>query len=144
MKITKIRNLVNMALAGEMLTFQELKPHLDYAIDEINDMLNSTFPVFSELESEAEDYNYFPDKYIRQVVIPGAAWHFYVYDEEGVVTAQQYQLDFENGKFKMLRDYSEQIPEEYQAETESHVIDNPDNMTTGDRGLKVYGDYDFL
>ena len=141
MKITKIRQLVNAALAGEMLTFQELKPHLDYAIDAINSLLDTTFPVFSELESETDSYDYFPDKYIRQVVVPGAAWHFYVNDEEGVQTAIQYQLDFENGKFLMLRDYSQYVPEEFRADTPAFVRDNPDNMTTGDRGLSINGDY---
>ena len=139
MKITDIRKLVNQALAGELLTYGEMRPHLDFLIDEINTTLDSCFPVFSDLESENDVYDYFPDKFIRTVVVPGAAWHFYVNDEEGASTAQQYQLDFEKGKYIMLRDYIDKVPEEYQADNNAHVPDNPDNMTLGDRGLTLYG-----
>ena len=139
MKITDIRKLVNQALAGELLTYGEMRPHLDFTIDEINTTLDSCFPVFSDLESENDVYDYFPDKFIRTVVVPGAAWHFYVNDEEGASTAQQYQLDFEKGKYIMLRDYIDKVPEEYQADNNAHVPDNPDNMTLGDRGWTLYG-----
>lgn len=139
MKITDIRKLVNQALAGELLTYGEMRPHLDFTIDEINTTLDSCFPVFSDLESENDVYDYFPDKFIRTVVVPGAAWHFYVNDEEGASTAQQYQLDFEKGKYIMLRDYIDKVPEEYQADNNAHVPDNLDNMTLGDRGLTLYG-----
>lgn len=139
MKITDIRKLVNQALAGELLTYGEMRPHLDFTIDEINTTLDSCFPVFSDLESENDVYDYFPDKFIRTVVVPGAAWHFYVNDEEGASTAQQYQLDFEKGKYIMLRDYIDKVPEEYQADNNAHVPDNSDNMTLGDRGLTLYG-----
>ena len=139
MKITDIRKLVNQALAGELLTYGEMRPHLDFTIDEINTTLDSCFPVFSDLESENDVYDYFPDKFIRTVVVPGAAWHFYVNDEEGASTAQQYQLDFEKGKYIMLRDYIDKVPEEYQPDNNAHVPDNPDNMTLGDRGLTLYG-----
>ena len=138
MKITDIRKLVNQALAGELLTYGEMRPHLDFTIDEINTTLDSCFPVFSDLESENDVYDYFPDKFIRTVVVPGAAWHFYVNDEEGASTAQQYQLDFEKGKYIMLRDYIDKVPEEYQADNNAHVPDNPDNMTLGDRVLILH------
>ena len=39
----------------------------------------------------------------------------------------------------MLRDYIDKVPEEYQADNNAHVLDNPDNMTLGDRGLTLYG-----
>ena len=139
MKITDIRKLVNQALAGELLTYGEMRPHLDFTIDEINTTLDSCFPVFSDLESENDVYDYFPDKFIRTVVVPGAAWHFYVNDEEGASTAQQYQLDFEKGKYIMLRDYIDKVPEEYQADNNAYVPDNPANMTFADGGLTLYG-----
>ena len=44
MLITAICNAINQALAGEMLTKNELTPHIDYAIDTINATLNSCFP----------------------------------------------------------------------------------------------------
>lgn len=138
MTINGIQKLFNEALAGETLSIKEMITHLDAAIDSINDKLNTCYPVFSELdltESGAE-YNYFPDKYIRTVVIPGAAWHYYVMDEEGLQTAPQYQQDFELGKFYMQRDMLYNIPEEYQADSEAgSVVGNLENDTLGFRGL---------
>jgi len=138
MLLTKIKKLFNEALAGETLTMSEMLPHLDAAIDAINDKMNTIYPVFSDLDVAAPEavYNYFPDRYIRTVVIPGAAWHFYVTDEEGAQTAIQYQVDFENGKFTMLRDMLYDIPAQYQANSEQGSIVAPlSNDTLGYRGL---------
>lgn len=138
MLITNIQKLFNSALAGETLSVKEMLPHLDAAIDGINDKLNTCYPVFSELDltTANAEYSYFPDKYIRTVVIPGAAWHYYVMDEEGLQTAPQYQLDYENGKFIMQRDMLYNIPEEFQADEEAgSIVGMEDNTTLGTRGL---------
>lgn len=138
MLVTNIQKLFNSALAGETLSVKEMLPHLDAAIDGINDKLNTCYPVFSELDLTAvnAEYSYFPDKYVRTVVIPGAAWHYYVMDEEGLQTAPQYQLDFENGKFIMQRDMLYNIPEEFQADHEAgSIVGMDDNTVLGMRGL---------
>lgn len=138
MLVTTIQRLFNTALAGETLSIKEMLPHLDAAIDGINATLNTCYPVFSDLDLTAAgaEYDYFPDKYIRTVVIPGAAWHYYVMDEEGLSTAPQYQKDFEQGKFIMQRDMLYCIPEEFQADAESgSVIGDDENDTLGFRGL---------
>ena len=138
MLITDIQKLFNSALAGDTLSIRDMLPHLDAAIDDINDTLNTTYPVFSDLEigKPGMVYDFFPDKYIRSVVIPGAAWHYYVMDEEGLQTAPQYQVNFEKGKFVMLRDMLYNIPEEYQAPAEQGSIVAPNsNDTLGERGL---------
>lgn len=138
MLITKIRKLFNEALAGETLTLSEMLPHLDAAIDAINENMNTIYPVFSDIDTAQPDaeYAYFPDRYIRTVVIPGAAWHFYVTDEEGAQTAFQYQTDFEMGKFRMLRDMLYSIPAQYQANSEQGSVVAPlSNDTLGYRGL---------
>ena len=84
------------------------------------------------------EYNFFPDKYIRTVVIPGAAWHFYVMDEEGLQTAPQYMADYENGKFIMQRDMLYKIPEEYQDDdNQGFIVGDPESDIFGDRGLVV-------
>lgn len=140
MLIVQIQKLFNMALAGETLTIKEMIPHLDAAIDGINDKLNTCYPVFSDIDTTTHDaeYNYFADKYIRTVVIPGAAWHYYVMDEEGLQTAPQYQADYETGKFMMLRDTLYNIPEEYQAESEAgSIIGDETSDIFGYRGLVV-------
>lgn len=140
MLLTQVQKLFNDALAGETLSLKEMLPHLDAAIDSINAKLNSTYPVFSDIPHATVDavYDFFPDKYIRTVVIPGAAWHFYVMDEEGLQTAPQYQQDFENGKFIMQRDMLYKIPEEYQDDDHAgFVVGDPESDIFGDRGLVV-------
>lgn len=141
MLITQIQKLFNEALAGETLSLKEMLPHLDAAVDGINAKLNTTYPVFSDLpviDTYDAVYDYFPDKYIRTVVIPGAAWHFYVMDEEGLQTAPQYLADFENGKFIMQRDMLYKIPEEYQDDdNQGFIVGDPENDIFGDRGLVV-------
>ena len=140
MLITQIQKLFNDALAGETLSIKEMLPHLDAAIDGINDKLNSKYPVFSDIPLDTYDavYNYFPDKYIRTEVIPGAAWHFYVMDEEGLQTAPQYLQDYEMGKFYMQRDMLYKIPEEYQDDDhQGYIVGDPESDIFGDRGLVV-------
>ena len=140
MLLTQVQKLFNEALAGETLSYKEMLPHLDAAIDSINTKLNTTYPVFSDVPYGDADsaYAFFPDKYIRMVVIPGAAWHFYVMDEEGLQTAPQYQQDFENGKFIMQRDMLYKIPEEFQDDDHAgFVVGDPESDIFGDRGLVV-------
>ena len=106
-----------------------LEEFLDSTIDDINARLNSNFPAFSELYDEENpldnfNYNYFPDKYIREVVCKGAAYKFYIMDEEGIVNAEQYRYDYETALFLMQRDYIEQVPDEYRCESKGSVLIN--------------------
>ena len=140
MLLTRVQKLFNEALAGETLSYKEMLPYLDRAVDGINDKLNSKYPVFSDIPNDTSDavYEFFPDKYIRTVVIPGAAWYFYVMDEEGLQTAPQYQQDFENGKFVMQRDMLYKIPEEFQDDDhQGYIVGDPESDIFGDRGLVV-------
>ena len=140
MLLTQVQKLFNEALAGETLSYKEMLPHLDAAIDGINAKLNTIYPVFSDISDITADasYDFFPDKYIRTVVIPGAAWHFYVMDEEGLQTAPQYQQDCETGKFIMQRDMLYKIPEEYQDDDQQgFIVGDPESDIFGDRGLVV-------
>ena len=122
MLLTKIASEVNKKLAGEMLTYLELVSFLDSTIDDINSQLNSCYPAFSELD-KATEYNHFPDRYIRTVVIPGAAWYFYVADEEGTQTAMQYSTDYNRGLYLMLRDHIFNVPDEYRADSQQGTVD---------------------
>lgn len=136
MQKQQIINRINRKLAGEMLSYSELVDHLDSVIDDINTMLNSKYPAFSEIP-QANEYNVFPDKWIRQVVIPGAAWYFYVADEEGSQTAGQYKADYDKGLFFMLRDMVHLVPDEYRVqEVQGAVLFNEE-----DRGLNVDGNF---
>ena len=91
-------------------------PFLDNVLDDINAKLNSCYPVFSDLPEGATEYSFFPDNYIRSVVVPGAAWYYFVVDEEGISTASQFQMDYAKGLFEMQRDMLYNIPEEYEAD----------------------------
>ena len=113
MKINAIVNLINRKLAGELLSYYELSGFMDDVIDDINDELGSTFPVFTDIDNTTDEYDFFPDRWIRQVVVYGTAWYFYVMDEEGISNAQTYQQLYFDNLFKMTRDYFDDVPEEY-------------------------------
>lgn len=117
MYIKDIVSEINRCLAGEMLSYTEVRSYLDKTIDDINTQLNSKYPVFSELADGTAEYTAFPDSFIRQVVIPGAAWYYYVADEEGSIAAQQYQQDYYKGLFIITRDLIYGVPIEYQVAT---------------------------
>lgn len=134
MKLSAIVAEINRLLAGELLSYPALKGYLDRTIDDINTHLQSKFPAFSELDLEQDEYNYFPDRYIRQVVCVGAAWYYFISDEEGINTAPEYGSMYQRGLFFMVRDYFNQVPEEYQ-QTEITPLREQD----GERGISVYG-----
>lgn len=138
MELQKIVNAINKRLAGELMIYSELEIHLDTIIDEINNRLNSNFPAFSEFNStdyaNYPDYNFFPDKYIRSVVIPGAAFKFYVTDEEGISTATKYEQEYQTNLFYMERDYLELVPEEFQNTNHEGLLTGD---TTQDRGIWI-------
>ena len=113
-----IKNIVagvNHKLSGEMLSFRELIPHLDSVIDDINQQLNTCFPAFSELPDNTVAYDCIPDRYIRSCVIVGAAYYFYMTDEEGSVATNGYQATYAQNLFYMLRDYIHCVPDKYKA-----------------------------
>ena len=121
MDINTLVKLTNQKLAGETLLYSQLEPYFDDVIDKINTELNAIFPTFSEhrernqTDSGIPAYTYFPDMYIRSVVVVGAAVGFYTVNEEGIITAQQMQVEYNTNLFMMKRDYSEQVPEQYKA-----------------------------
>lgn len=142
MLIADITKKVNQMLAGELLTYAEMLPHLDYTIDCINEKLGACYPAFSDLPQGATEYTAFPDKYIRSVVVIGTAWRYYVTDEEGLQTAPQYEQDFLLELFKMQRDMLYKVPAQYQSDVnEGSVAGDIDSVTLGDRGLVVTYDW---
>lgn len=134
MKVTEIVKLVNHSLAGERLAYGELIPCLNNVIDEINTMLNAVYPVFTT-DMTTADYDYFPDRFIRSVVVPGAVFYFYTIDEEGAQTAPMFQFTYKQNLFYMLRDLSAYIPEIYQGTNTGSIQSDFEE----DRGLIVYG-----
>jgi hypothetical protein len=139
MLLQDITKRVNNKLAGETLTYSQMKDHLDSVIDDINSELNSIFPAFSELEDTVIDYNFFPERYIRQVVVSGAAVYFYGTDEEGEMVASQFQADYQRCLFYMIRDYSHLVPEDYRNDDTTGGIDFAVEEETGVRGVEIDG-----
>ena len=126
MKVIDIVKLSNKYLAGEQLTYPKLLPFLDAVIDDINSELNATFPSFASLAIEGNPgpddyYDCFPDRYIRSVVCIGAASKFYMTDEEGIISAEGYELTYRQNLFYMLRDYVEHVPLFYQSDSTGSV-----------------------
>ena len=131
MKVKDIVKLTNTYLTGEQLVYQKLVPFYDAVIDEINSRLNSTYPSFSfleltDLDGDLAIYDYFPDQYVRTVVALGAAHKFYEMDEEGVVYDTSYEQDYERNLFYMTRDYIDQVPEIFSADSTGGVRINLD------------------
>lgn len=119
MTIENIVQGVNDQLAGELLTYTNIRPLLNEVIDEINASLDACFPEFT---SNTTEYNYFPDRYIRSVLIKGTAFKFYIIDEEGIPSAQQFNYNYQDALFRMVRDYLEDIPDEYKADHKASVF----------------------
>ena len=134
MHIQVLVNLINHKLADELLSQTQLLMHMASVIDDINAQLNSTFPTFSEvIQKEGvnnPDYQYIPDKYLRSVVVVGAATKYYEIDEEGNITAQLFAQDYRQQLFYMLRDFSMSIPEEYRAKDQGIIGLSDEDMNT--------------
>lgn len=122
MQLTQIVATVNELLAGELLTFSQMSRFLDRTVDDINQQMNSKYPVFSDF-TEANNpgiwpnYNFFPDVYIRTVVCIGAAYKYFTADEEGIATATAYGWEYKDGLFRMVRDYVDFVDPLYQDNT---------------------------
>lgn len=141
MKYNTIISLISKHLADELVSESEMLSYMDRVIDDINTRLNATFPTFTEFKEEQIaadpniteiDYTAIPDKYIRSVVIPGAAHKYYTTDEEGGYSSPKYEEDYNTGLFYMIRDFSFSIPPEYQADNQGYI-----NITGSDSGLVV-------
>lgn len=122
MQINDILLRTNSLLAGESLEWHEILALGDNVIDDINAKLNSRFPVLSDFTQENfpsfyPDYSFFPETYIRKVLIKGMAYNFYIMDEEGLQAAPMFGYDYQQALFEMLRDYLDQIPFEFRKES---------------------------
>jgi hypothetical protein len=134
MLLPQIVKTVNRYLPGEILTFNNMVVYLDEVIDDINAKLCATFPTFTEAIDAATEaagevinlasfnYNFFPERYIRNVVAKGAVYKFYVQDEEGIITADKYGYEYKDSMFIMERDYLSEVPNEYQSLRNASVV----------------------
>lgn len=140
MTLSKIVTRINALLADELYPYEYLEIYLDDVVDDINERLSATFPSFSEVVDEKTpmnfDYNFIPEKYIRTVIIKGAAFKFFIKDEEGIETAQAYGRDYQIALFNMQRDYMTEVPEEFKADNLAYVDMNIDDPP---EGIKIKG-----
>lgn len=123
MRVQQIVNLVNTRLAGETLTYKQLVPYFDQAIIDINTQLNAVFPMFSTAVTDTVNgsYDYIPDSYIVSVIVVGAAYKFFIDDEEGVDAAPALAAEYNTNLYYMLRDYANLVPEEFKASNRGYV-----------------------
>ena len=141
MRYNIIVNQISKKLGDELVSESEMLSYMDAAIDDINARLNTVFPTFTEykeqnsgIESTLLDYNLIPDKYIRTVVIPGAAFKYYTTDEEGGYSAPKYEEDYRQGLFYMERDFSFNVPEKYRGDIVYGDPDEVDSYPSGEQG----------
>jgi len=125
-KFTELISTTNRLLAGEIFPLSEMQIHFDSVIDEINEKLDSKYPTITEHKNaeatkDLDYYDLFPDRYLRTVVAKGAAYKFYVMDEEAIDTAQKYGYEYRDALFRMERDYINDIPEIYQANSRASL-----------------------
>ena len=128
MKYNVLVSLISKHLADEIVSEGEMLSYMDRVIDDINTRLNTVFPTFTEykednkeLTAELLDYTAIPDKYLRSVVVPGAAYKYYTTDEEGSYAAPKYEEEYRTALFYMERDFSFRIPEQYRADEQGYV-----------------------
>lgn len=139
MLLTELVKLTNLKLADELLSYVELLPYFNSIIDDINSAMNTNFPDFPAPPLSTDEYAHIPDRYLRSVVVTGAAYKYYVVDEEGMGTASQYAADYSNALFLMQRDYLDLVPEEYQADIRQGSVRMAKDDAYGDRGIIVNG-----
>lgn len=65
----------------------------------------------TDLQRVYENYDVFPDHYIRSVLVIGAAWKWYITDEEGNTTAPLIFQEYQQNLFEMIRDYINYVPQ---------------------------------
>lgn len=117
MKHTDILALLNKKLNDEKLTWQQAVRFLDSTIDDINRELHSVYPTFTVAETlpgYTQNYNFFPDQYVRDVVVIGGAYKFYADEEEGEPIARVFQSEYASALFYMKRDWMSQVPTLFQ------------------------------
>lgn len=121
MQLNTLVNRTNAYLAGETLTLTQLAIHFDFVIREINIRLNAEYPTVSEFIdnhgsfSNYPDYNFFPERFIDQVIPIGAAYYFYLNDEEGADSAIKYGELYARHLFYFARDFIDLVPDAYRA-----------------------------
>ena len=130
MRYNTLVSLISKHLADEIVSESEMLSYMDRVIDDINARLNTTFPTFTEYKeahgdvaNNILDYTAIPDKYLRTVVVPGAAFKYYTTDEEGSYASPKYEEDYRTGLFYMERDFSFSIPRQYRAHHQGYIDD---------------------
>lgn len=134
MRVEEILKLINKQLNDEMFSWAEIKGFANAVIDDINDELAATFPTFSQAEGFPGydgDYTYFPETYIRSVVIIGTAYKYYAAEEEGEPIAYDLRQQYRSALFIMKRDYLAHVPEIFQADNRG-VLEMPWGGKKGD------------
>lgn len=139
LKRADIVDRVNQKLYEGMYNYTDIKEEFDDAIIYINNTLHSKFPMFSEvMVDDQSTYSYedkdglkapyFPEKYMRTVVIEYVVAQLFRREAEfsnEYTTAMQ---AFERNLDAMFRDFYEHVPEEFIDESTGMIIVNPEEV----------------
>ena len=127
MLVSDIVKLINSNIVGDSVTRKQATNLINYAIDEINNTLNTYYPTIT---NNTDTYEHLPDKYIRQAVVPGAVSQYYQIEGEGVTGDTKFTLMFNNALFVMLRDFYDCIPEVYLAPYTGSISGGDDMLSS--------------
>lgn len=164
MNINKFYTYINdNYIISEHLRSTELQGYVDQAIDDINERLQSRFPLFADwadyvteqnakhlndpsyVPLDVETYTAIPAQYLRKVVAIGAAINFFTNDEEGEQVASKYYITYERNIMNMVRDYIDLVPEEFCVEEGGYITttyNSKEDLAHSTEGLVVnYGDF---
>lgn len=151
--------IMNNYITTEVLHDVDVIGYMDIVIDDINDRMQTAFPVFSEWPLFVEAWNanhpddlldpaYYsaiPRNYLRSVVAPGTAVNFFTSDEEGEQVAGKNYFAYERNISKMVSDYMELVPDIYIGNTAGYITTTyPSNseVTVNGEGVVVkHADY---
>lgn len=147
---------INKKLVDQGLTFDELQLFIDSCIDDINNVLNATYPTTAEMDlvnlryhGSEEDISKLPEIYtkwkdglltlfpaavVRKVIVTGAAYKWLTADEEGISVATTYGQEYQSELYNLQRDYSNQVPVEFCASESFGFI----NSTASNKGISFY------
>lgn len=145
---------INKKLVDQGLTFEELQLFIDSCIDDINNVLNATYPTTAEMDLVNLRYHgqsadnlpsiytnwrdglltLFPASVVRKVIVTGAAYKWLTADEEGISVATTYGQEYQSELFNLQRDYANQVPVEFCASESYGFV----NSTVSNKGISFY------
>lgn len=110
MRIEKIISQINILINNGLYSYLELEPHLDSIVVQINKKLYAKFPLFSVVTENRDTYDYFPDEYIIDIIIPGTTARILEIEDEFETQYQVYNSRWQANLNSMAAEYVNHVP----------------------------------